>query len=125
MKKLVYIIPVLLILLVGCGNKVEGDKELYKDVKTAYIKDIKRYDKKYSGGEEEKTGLDKNDLDDYPLAIYNVDGDYAVIYETPKKQKIYFGYKSDNQSIYLSVSEYKVIKAMETLTLVYSQNDFK
>ena len=125
MKKLLYLLPLLLLLFVGCSSKVEGDKELYQEVKEAYLVRLDEY-KKNTGSDSlrKEVKLDKNNLDDYPLIIYNVENDYAVIFETDTKERVYFVMESDGK-VTTDVSDVAINEAVSSLNPVYSQNDFK
>lgn len=125
MKKLLYLVPLFLLLLVGCGSKIEGDKTVYKEIKDEFLKEAKEYDSEKNGKYISSKGLDKNNLDDMPLVIYKIDGDYAVIFDSPQEERVYFGYLPDKKSILLSVDNDKVDDEIKTLKPVYKQNNFE
>lgn len=69
-------------------------------------------------------GLDKKDLDEFPLAIYKVEGDYILVYNSKEGQKM-IAYEKADKDLTTNINDSKVYDRIKDLKPVYTQNDFK
>ena len=128
MKSTIKILSLMLLILIltACNNS-SGDSKIYKELTSDMLQTIKNKDieGKFNPTRLEEYQLDKNDLNDYPLAIFEVEKDYAIVFESPNKEKHYIAYEKDSENFYFNTHEESVKETIKDSSPIYSQNNFK